>query len=110
MEEFISAKVTHGKPNEIFSLIISVITKSTGSKINFEKVNDEITKKEISKFLNIDLTNLIIPKLNFTKPDEENKNYVSEIKNFYNQTLDNDYKYFLQLYKEYKDKNKFKLS
>ena len=47
---------------------------------------------------------ILIPKSNSFKTGEENKNYVSEIKNFYNQDLDNDYKYFLELYKEYKEK------
>ena len=90
--------------SKIFKRIFNIFKIQNVLIIDLEKLNDEITKKEISKFLNIDLTNLIIPKSNSFKFGEENKNYVSEIKNFYNQDLDNDYKYFLQLYKEYKEK------
>tara|TARA_B100000029_G_scaffold492261_1_gene553319 strand:- start:207 stop:1028 length:822 start_codon:yes stop_codon:yes gene_type:complete len=90
--------------SKIFKRVFDIFKIENVLIIDFKKINDDITKKEISKFLNIDLTNMVIPKSNSFKTGEENKNYVSEIKNFYNQDLDNDYKYFLELYKEYKEK------
>tara|TARA_B100001250_G_C19683238_1_gene736839 strand:- start:226 stop:1032 length:807 start_codon:yes stop_codon:yes gene_type:complete len=90
--------------SKIFKRIFGIFKIQNVFIIDFEKINEDVTKKEILKFLNIDLTNSIIPKSNSFKTARKDKNYISEIKNFYNQDLDNDYKYFLELYKEYKEK------
>ena len=47
LAEEISEKVTHGKPNDIFSLNISIITNKTGNKINF--ANPFLKKHKIKK-------------------------------------------------------------
>ncbi len=90
--------------SKIFKRIFNIFKIENVLIIDFKKINDDITKKEISKFLNIDLTNIEVPKSNSFKTSKTNENYISEIKNFYNQDLDNDYQYFLKLFKEYKEK------
>ena len=76
--------------------------------INFKELQTDLTKLKITKFLDIDYMNFTIPKANSFSSDESAQNYFSAINRKYGDTLEKDYKVFLDLFEKYEIKfNKY---
>ena len=86
---------------DIYNRIFERFKMENVLMINLDDLNSHLTKIKITKFLNINFMNFTIPKTNSFSSSQSDQDYFENINKKYGDSLQKDYKNFLDLFERY---------